>query len=480
MEKIINNALKNLENADYVGFFDEIDKIEEEFPSDLKTLYHTHKTRFAAEGAKWDFTQQLTVFAKLIHSWGLPTENNLAKSLSTIFIQSFIKAIQPYHPLAKKIMDYVQKENIRDWASQEQYAIKAREILTKNFSNVIGVQINHLIAIGRNNKIKDEEKIIPYIKKCLFIPQYTLDLISFAFISRLWDLHQKSPISFNQEQKQVLRQFFERSFGVKFLEQITFLKALYPLFGANNLPFPEMKNFQDYFKEDGLLYQSCLKLQELKDLPTEKYTFQKCLQAEIALSNVMSHFSFLIQYNMISIKNVNFKFLRNTKPHFIHNYIELGFDQKANIDVEKHHYSRESIDTDTVLMYKGEEYDKESINLFPFVIDFNALNMQEGQLICFFQSVNFTDDNILEYAVLKDDSIKQIDFQDIKEKYKNNIERHKCDTGEYEYDWDELVGKKDNLKKLNLDHIILQFQKAKKDLTVEQIEKDDEFEAISQ
>lgn len=64
MHKTIQKALSNLENANFAGYFDEMDKIQDQIPSHLKPIYATHKNKFIAGQKEWDFHQQLAVFAK--------------------------------------------------------------------------------------------------------------------------------------------------------------------------------------------------------------------------------------------------------------------------------------------------------------------------------------------------------------------------------------------------------------------------------
>jgi hypothetical protein len=369
------------------------------------------------------------------------------QTFNEVLTRKLIEAIQPYSTDAKILLDYVSQKQINDWASQEKYTKKAKEILAYSFVGVIGMQISHLIGIGNNKNLKTEDKIVPYIEKCLYLARYSLDLVSFALVSKLWDIQKKPNIQLNQNQIDHLKAFFGRRLEPDLLEQLAFIQALLMVFGSNQLPLPlpEMQNWQNQWANDSDFYQACEKLQKIKKLAPDKYTFVECAEAEAVLSQLLSELSFLANYKMASIKKVGYKYLRNTDPHFIHNYIQLGFDQKANPDIEKYRYTREDIATDTVLIYQGDNY-ATSLNLFPFVIDYNALTFEQGPKIYFYQSLDFKDQNTLEYILLKDDEVKSLDFQDIL--HQPNL------------DWNELVGNAEKLKSLNLDHVILQFRAA--------------------
>ncbi|MCC5944396.1 MAG: hypothetical protein JJT94_05630 [Bernardetiaceae bacterium] len=62
MNPHIENALKCLENANYAGYFEEMDKVE--IPKHLKTTHEEHRGRFMAGKESHNFAQQLRIFAK--------------------------------------------------------------------------------------------------------------------------------------------------------------------------------------------------------------------------------------------------------------------------------------------------------------------------------------------------------------------------------------------------------------------------------
>jgi hypothetical protein len=62
MNNNIKKALDYLEEANYAGYFEEMDKIT--MPPHLKPVYAQHKSIFIAGAAPYNFHQILTVFAK--------------------------------------------------------------------------------------------------------------------------------------------------------------------------------------------------------------------------------------------------------------------------------------------------------------------------------------------------------------------------------------------------------------------------------
>jgi hypothetical protein len=61
MNKHLQQALKHLEDANYSGYFEEMDKVE--MPKYLKPIYAEHKSKFMQGLRTHDFSQQLNVFA---------------------------------------------------------------------------------------------------------------------------------------------------------------------------------------------------------------------------------------------------------------------------------------------------------------------------------------------------------------------------------------------------------------------------------
>jgi GTPase SAR1 family protein/class 3 adenylate cyclase len=62
MKQNIQSALSHLQNANYAGYFEEMDKVE--IPDSLKNTYATHKGVFMSGQAPWNFHQLLETFTR--------------------------------------------------------------------------------------------------------------------------------------------------------------------------------------------------------------------------------------------------------------------------------------------------------------------------------------------------------------------------------------------------------------------------------
>lgn len=60
----ITKVLEKLQNANYAGYFDEMDKIN--IPYHLQPIYSQHKGVFIGGHAPWNFHEQLDTFAKQV------------------------------------------------------------------------------------------------------------------------------------------------------------------------------------------------------------------------------------------------------------------------------------------------------------------------------------------------------------------------------------------------------------------------------
>jgi hypothetical protein len=122
---------------------------------------------------------------------------------------------------------------------------------------------------------------------------------------------------------------------------------------------------------------------------------------------------------MVSIRNIDYFEMRDNPPRFLHNYTALGFDNRSNVNLQRVNYVTSPINTDAILLFK-ENY-VAGINLFPFIIDMNALSVEGGTKICFYTARDDRNEGLC-YSFLEDnrderifflDSLKSIDMNDL-------------------------------------------------------------------
>jgi hypothetical protein len=235
-----------------------------------------------------------------------------------------------------------------------------------------------------------------------------LQLLCFALISRLWDHKKDTAYILSPSQTVACKNFFDDEFESDSTGLINLLKTLLEIFTDNNLglPIAELSQFKESLEPVSAFVQACTALQAFDErLEKNPGTVTDCAVAENALATVLEHLKFLANYKMVSIKSIGYFEMRNSKPHYLYYYTALGIDSKSNVNQERINYAEAPINTDAVLLYKGSY--QQNLNLFPFVIDVNALAVEGGAKICFYACYNNADDS-LNYSFVDDNSIVNI------------------------------------------------------------------------
>lgn len=373
----------------------------------------------------------------------------------------YVTGQQPFNRiLTKEILGHIQKyanptlqnfykkvSEIPEWENEARISDRVKEVLAFSFVGVLGIQFSKLMAIG-----KEEYSIVKmqkYTQKCVQLIKRSLDLINFALLSKFWDIRSKELVTLSADQKKELSLYFDASFEPSTQEQFKLLCILHQIFKVNNLdnPITELADISNELESSTSdLGNTCKTLQGLlKKLEKGQFSLMDCFQVENKTAIFFKYFAFLINYRMASIKHIGYDQTRGNDPMYLHRYIALGIDGKANIpNKEKVLYTPNTVHSNSVLLYKGEDHIS-SINLFPFVIDHNALSFEQGVKICFYNSTGY-DEKSLNFLFLEDNKIIPIEKVGI---LKEDTDIH------------EFMMNNDLRKILNLDNIITRFQEAK-------------------
>jgi hypothetical protein len=418
----------------------EILEIKNELTS-LKAILEKHQT-------------QTFQSAQTIYNIGQINESNFDyltgnKAFNEVLTKTIIIALVPFSENAKK---FLEKANEKDpnWESIAFISDKAKEIISYSFVGLIGIQLRKLMAIGKEEASK--RKQINYIENCILTMKRGMQLLCFSLISALWDIKKSTNLTLTNDQNKMLKHFFETEFEMDLMTYLRLLNQLLTIYKSHDmaLPLAELNDFDLNLKEENEFFKSCCKLQILKErLDRQKISMLDCYDAENHLTVFLSVISFLARYKMISVKNIGYDEMRNSTPHYLHNYVSLGMDNKSNINSELVNYIEYPVTTDSVLIYKGHYM--ESINLFPFIIDYNALTIEGGTKICFY-TCREIEDGSLNYSFLDDNKVGNIVFTNI----------HKPDL-----QINEIMKDVDKRIKFKLDMVFLQFDEAKKTILSE-------------
>ena len=333
-----------------------------------------------------------------------------SKAFNEFLTRRLIEGIMPLdQKIAHYITNKIQKKYL-DWESIEAVSNQAKQIIVYKFVGVLGIQLQKLFAIGKEALSKEKEQ--KYIETCLYTAKRTFKLINFALISKLWDYRTQTNDDFqlNSTQKDTIQHFFEDDFELDIAGHFKLFQQLHATFKDNQLEMPFDK-LQEVDIEDEILKSTVDKLQQLNQiLNNAKFELRHCFAVEKQLVNILQFFIFLAEYQMISIRDIAYDEMRNQSPRYIHTYTALGIDAKQNINAERVRTDDVPINTDAILLFKGKRY-QDSVNLFPFIIDWNTLTFENKAKICFYDSKNFNDSS-LNYRFLEDNKVANVSPSD--------------------------------------------------------------------
>ncbi len=372
-----------------------------------------------------------------------------------------LKAISTHN---RKAGDFLTANS--DWAANEDLIKTAKRIIINGYVGVIGGQIRKLMSIGAEDF--SESKMMRYLENCQITAKRCLQLICYALISKLWDHQLAEKIKFSRAQMDVFIKFFRNAAEEDIPAFAELLRNLLEVYSVNKLDFliSESMDLLPKLQEGSEFLSACEKLNESSQL-LKNSTFQMndCLAAEMNVAIVLENLSFLAEYRMISINEIDYNQQRNDNEGlYLHNYTLLVGENLANNDSQSN-VRRESspVISHAVIIFK-DNY-RENINLDPFIIDFNGLKLDGGSKICFYSHANTYDDLNLNYSFIEDNSkviIKKSSNPKPSDSSLNTLNT-----------W---LSKKDNRIDMNFDKVYSLFFEAKKTLTgIEEETTEDSF-----
>ena len=356
------------------------------------------------------------------------------RELGTALTETLINTSTEYSVAVQRFQDII--KGIPNWTQQERILSKAKEIISYSFVGVIGKAFGKLIAISKET---GNDRAVKFCQECSRIVYITLNLSEFTLISKLWDSVHSNKIALGPDAKNAIRQRLNTPYQLSIMEHLDILHGLVNIFVANadkiKLPIPELESIQPLIQHDGEVYAACERLSEIaNNHPIEG----DCIMAEEALSTVLRTFNFFMRYNIVSMKMSRYEKTRTDSMKYLHRYVKLGLDNKANMDMEKVNLTDSAIITDSVVMYEHGFSDPNSINLYPLVIDLNTLHRERGSKICFF-NLNPMIDSSLEYLSLDDHSAVVLDTKKIMKKVDDLSDLFSSDEDVAAYNIDNMI-----------------------------------------
>lgn len=366
--------------------------------------------------------------------------------------------------LTKKLLEAIRSHNRKagdfldangDWAENGTLIQTAKRIIINGYVGVIGIHIRKLMSIGEEKF--SQSKMKRYLENCHLTAKRGIQLICYALISALWDHQLINKVKLSNSQKDVLIKFFRNAAEEDVLAFSGLLKNLLQVYSDNKLEFliSEAFDLLPEIKEGGDFQSACEKLNGIPQLISgSSFQLNDCSEAEKNLAIVLEKLSFLSEYRMISINEIDYNQQRNdAEGLYLHNYTLLVGESQAN-DTSQSNVRRESspVISHAVIIFK-DNYRK-NINLDPFIIDFNGLKLEGGSKICFYSYCETYDELNLNYRFIEDNS-KEI-IQKSSNPKPNESSLNTLNS------W---LSKKENRIDMNLDKVYSLFFEAKKTLT---------------
>ena len=334
------------------------------------------------------------------------------KTFNEELTKRLIDALKPHSPLAQNFHNKVSNLG-GDWQKNNNIRNVAKEVISCAYVGILGIEIRKIMAIGKEEH--NERKLKNYLDHCVTLTFRILQLIGFSLISDLWNHTKSETITINDKAKNTIAKFFTDTFGPGISHYTEILTSVANVFKENKIhsPIPELiaDEFQGVLKEDSQLLIAFNNMDKIRNsLADNSYSLLTCFAAEKNLTYILEKFAFLAAYNMVSIKKINYEEMRNSSPLYLHSYASLGIDTKKRINAEKIDSMEKPTGTEAILLYKDNFL--ESINLFPFIIDINALRSENGSKICFYQMRDIND-NSLNYQFVEDNSQENISESEV-------------------------------------------------------------------
>ena len=329
------------------------------------------------------------------------------KPFNELLTKRILTALQDFSPDAKNLLDSVRDFRV-PWETQKNPGNSAREIIKRSFDGFIGIQLRRLFAIGIDPFSREKHR--NYLEMCLITCKRTLQLLCYILISELWNKKIENPdqYQFNAAQKQMLRKFFEIVFEMNIDDYFQLFLKLYAIFDEYQIEFPlsELGELRNHVLPNSSFAHAINTLQTLSEkFDNNTDTQLDCFEAEIQITEMLVTLVFLAKYKMNSIKDLDHVHVRNKSPFYIHHYAKIKEVTESNINAERVNCTDDTVNTDSILLFK-ERY-QESISLFPFILDYNALTFELGTKLCFY-SYFTSDDESLNYHFFDDNSEQNI------------------------------------------------------------------------
>jgi hypothetical protein len=336
-------------------------------------------------------------------NFGVVTSNKVFNGVLTKELILLLKEKQ--RPAS--FLNSLSPEDKDNWEGVRQYLKEAQGILEDSFIWVVGWELRRLFSIGNDKEKRIETKIDEYINHCFSAYRISLQLINYLFISKLWDETNKNRDI--DTDKGPIRNFFISNRALKLPELRTLFQTLLEVFRNNHLEYPieeaELGDIDEFLQSGSKFNSACAELERLEamDMGKEIYGLGHCHTAEISLTAILAGFRFFASYQLVTLKKVEYEESRNSAARYIKDLNILEKREAKNIQ-RMLKYDNVPALSYSVFFRNANK----SVNLFPFLLDYNTLTNEADFQIFFYVCREGESD--LRYYSIKSESNEMISY----------------------------------------------------------------------
>ena len=308
-----------------------------------------------------------------------------------ILLQRLCLLMKESHPDLQRL----HKMGIDNGQQNPDFFNRCRAIIT---NKLLGIIIPDIWSLYEMNKDTEEYRR-EYVGKCFLIVKRLIDLSVFCCLSYIYE---NITIVDNN-----IKELIADVLGIKFLEhEIELLYKLLNIQYSNEFRLlNELQSLKDYFDYTGKLSILCRELQNLTK--NKNLNLFDCYRAEKVLTEFLTDFAFFTNYNMISAKMVEYHHMKESSSVYIQFRKAIGFSQEKTNNI----VVSEDTFTHAVLLVDKQNTNR-YINLYPFVIDRNALKQNAKQKISLIAFFSFFSNPNLGYEILQYEPDKETTERD--------------------------------------------------------------------
>ena len=325
----------------------------------------------------------------------------LEAAMNQWLVEQTIESVSEYKPIANKFIQKVTAVN-QDWQNEKEYLDAGLVLLQALYIGVVGTYLNKIASIS--NQSFSEQKLKDYTKNSYLLSLRLLDLVNSTLISSLWEQLEKNKQKI--ETTPNLNQFFNRLAVRDIKFSFALFRELFSIYKSNQLelPIPEISKLENQIKEESALEKALFTIEEkFSKSNNQDLNGEDIFWVEKSLTDILANFNFLTKYKIQSVKELVYHHIKAKEEYFIHKIISYGATGKTSdigkFGFEKMKHTKKATYTDAVMILKDD--DTEIINLFPFMVDYNSITLEQGINLCVFSHQDLTHDNLYNFISIQ-------------------------------------------------------------------------------